>query len=158
MMLGQIRKFFEQQIKAADAAVGEHEVHLAAAMLLLEVTRADFEVQSEELVQVAEILQGQFGFSDEETAELVELATRRSDESHSLHPYLRLINERYTQEQKVKVIEDLWRVAYADHRLDKYEEYQVRKIADLLYVPHVAFIQAKHRVLAATEAQKEKGA
>lgn len=145
-MLNAIKKFFEDSLLPGEERERrEHTVHLAAAMLLLEVSRADFDVDDDELVVIAEILKRQFRFSDEETAELVELATRHSDETLSIHPFLRLINDNYDAEKKAMIVEDLWRVAYADKRLDKYEEYQVRKIADLLYVPHRDFIRAKHR-------------
>lgn len=145
-MLNRIKQFFEDSLQpVAGAGESEHTLHMAAAMLLLEVSRADFAVDEGELVVIADILQREFDFSDEETAELVELATRHSDETLSIHPFLKLINDNYSAEQKAAVVEDLWRVAYADDRLDKYEEYQVRKIADLLYVPHRDFIRAKHR-------------
>ena len=153
-MLDAIKAFFETRIKSAgEAGESEHTLHLATAMLLLEVSRADFDVHDDELAVVVELLQGQFAFNDEEAAELVELATRESEESLSLHPFLRLLNENFDAEQKFRVIEDLWQVAYADGRLDKYEEYQVRRIAELLYVSHSDFIRAKHRVLDRRAAQ-----
>jgi len=64
----------------------------------------------------------------------------------SLYQFTGLINQHFTPEQKVRVVEMLWQVAYADGHLDPYEEALVRKIADLIHVPHRQFIQAKHRV------------
>lgn len=146
-MLNTIRRFFAEHLNPAEAeADAAHTLHMAAAMLLLEVSRADFSVDEDELVVIADILRRQFGFSDEETTELIELATRHSDEALSIHPFLRLINDSCDADEKAMIIEDLWRVAYADERLDKYEEYQIRRIADLLYVPHATFIRTKHRV------------
>ena len=76
---------------------------------------------------------------------MLELARQESQDSHSLHPFLRRINRHFDPEQKAEILEDLWRVAFADGRLDKYEEYHIRRIADLLHLPHSAFIRAKHR-------------
>ncbi len=144
-MLSALRKLFDPaaQTSATDT---EHRIHLAAAMLLLEVSRVDYSVADSELAVVAEALREHFGLSDEELEELLEIAHEHGRESHSLHPFLRQVNEHFPADQKVRIIEDLWRVAYADGRLDKYEEYHIRRIADLLYVPHSAFIRAKHRV------------
>lgn len=148
-MLSAIRQFFAEQLNPSEERTDDvHALHLASAMLLLEVSRADFSVDDAELDVVAEALRRQFDFSAEEIRELLALAKRHSDEAHSLHAFLRLINENCDADEKARMVEDLWRVAYADDRLDKYEEHQIRRIAELLYVPHATFIRAKHRILA----------
>jgi len=149
-MIATLRRFFETRI--APARDETHALHLAAAMVLLEVSRADFDIGDEELAVVAAALRERFGLDAEEVEELLALARRSSDEVVDLHPFLRLLVEHYSPEQRASVVQDLWRVAYADSRLDKYEEYHIRRIADLLYVPHSAFIRAKLR------AAQERGA
>ena len=72
-----------------------------------------------------------------------ELAKQKSDESTSLYEFTREINDKYEYDEKVKLIEDLWRIAYSDGQLDKYEDYVIRKIADLIYVTHSDFIKSK---------------
>ena len=62
------------------------------------------------------------------------------------HQFTSLIAKNFDQAQKIKVIEYLWMIAYSDYQLDKHEEHMVRRIADLIYVPHKEFLQAKHRV------------
>ncbi len=156
-MLDAIKSFFAARIAPADQSQPTaRELHLAAAALLLEVSRADFNIQDEELKIVAEALKSQFGSSDRDAQELLELALACDEDTVSMHPFLRLINEHFTVEQKAQIIEGLWRVAYADRRLDKYEEAQIRRIADLLYVPHKAFIKAKLRVTEAVERLKSR--
>lgn len=154
-MLDRIRRFFEEHIlppvsqvsvPRVSGADGAHALHLATAALLLEVSRADFHVHDKELETVARILQRQFGFSEEETRELLALARAESDELLSLHPFVRLINEHFDAGDRSRIVEDLWQVAYADGRLDKHQEYTVRKIADLLYVPHSVYITTKLKV------------
>jgi uncharacterized tellurite resistance protein B-like protein len=146
-MLTSIKRFFEERIAAPNEADPEHALHLATAMLLLEVSQADFGVHDAELEAVAAGLQRCFGLSESEVREVVSLAREEQQNSHSIHEFLRLLNEHFEMEARLRVVEDLWRVAYADGVLDKYEEYHIRKIAELLYVPHAGFIRAKHRVL-----------
>jgi len=144
-MLASIRAFFEQQMQPGREADKEHSLQLATATLLLEVSRADFHVDDDELAVVTDSLRSLFAFSEEETQRLLELAREETEQALSLHPFVRLVNEQFTPEDRQRIMELLWQVAYADGRIDKYEEYQIRKIADLIYVPHSVFIRAKHR-------------
>jgi len=152
-MLDRIRQFFEEHIAApvsgpagGDQTGSGHGLHLATAALLLEVSRADFEIHDKELEAIARILQRQFDFTEAETRELLELARAESEELLSLHPVVRLINENFDAHGRARIMEDLWQVAYADGKLDKHQEYTVRKIADLLYIPHSVFIRTKLKV------------
>jgi len=121
-------------------------MHLASAALLLEVSRADFDIQDEELESIANSLIERFEFSKQEADSLIELARTEQDSHVSIHPFVKIINDGCSADEKKLLLEDLWRVAYADDKLDKYEEYQLRKIADLLYIPHSIFIQTKLKV------------
>ncbi len=150
-MLNAIRRYFEDSLRPGatedDEAELQHKLRLATAALLLEVTRADFEVSAEERFKVQELVQTRFELSLEETRELVALADQEVDYASSLTDFTRLINENYGPEQKIKIIELLWRVAFADVRIDKHEDHLVRKIADLLYVSHRDFIRTKHQAI-----------
>lgn len=149
-MLRAIQDFFRGRIEPdSTGRHDEHSLHLATAALLFEMQRADFEEQEEERKVLERVLQETFALSREETRELARLAQRESEDSVSLHQFTRLINQHFSPEEKVRVVEMLWQVAFADGRIDRYEEALLRKIADLIYVPHRAFIQARHRVQAA---------
>jgi len=147
-MIRAIQQFFERQIKAMDEGQGDPEraLRLATAALLVEMTRADFQVEERERAAVADGLERVFGLSEQESAELIEMAEQDASEAASLFQFTRVIDGRLAPERKAKIVEMLWRVAYADGRMDKYEEHLVRKVADLLHVSHRDFIQAKHRV------------
>ncbi len=82
---------------------------------------------------------------EREVAELLELAEAERVESTDYFQFTSLINGVYTPEKKVELVELLWRIAYANESLHSHEEYLARKVADLLYVPHGAFIAAKYR-------------
>ena len=146
-MLRAIQEFFRSHINSQQG--GEHDEHslqLATAALLFEMQRVDHDEHPEERAALETALKKTFSLSEAETRELAELAEREARESVSLHQFTSLINNSFQLNEKIHIVEMLWRVAYADARLDRYEEALVRKIADLLYVPHRDFIQAKHRV------------
>jgi len=150
-MFKSISNFVQEKIcKNSDEDIDAQQImHLASAALLLEVSRADFDIQDEELVSIANSLTERFNFSKQEVNNLIELARTEQDSHISIHPFVKIINEECSADEKILLLEDLWRVAYADDKLDKYEEYQLRKIADLLYISHSVFIQTKLKVIEA---------
>ena len=151
-MLRAIQEFFQSRIEPdLQAGPDEHGLHLATAALLFEMLRADDDEHPDERAALEQVLQKRFELSEEETRKLAELADREAAEAASLYQFTGLINEHFTPEQKVSVVEMLWQIAYADGSLDPYEEALVRKIADLIYVPHRDFIRAKLQVQDAVE-------
>ena len=152
-MISAIFEFFESRILAestdASPVRSGHALQLATAALLVEMTRADYQVTAEERRAVDDALKEVFELDDEETRELVRLAERELGDSTSLFQFTHLIDKEITMDNKIRIIEMLWRVAYSDACKDKHEEHLVRKIADLLHVPHPAFIRARHKVEAA---------
>jgi len=148
-VIRRIQQFFNERIQSrvqTGQQGGEQAVRLAAAALLIEVTRADFHVEPAERRAVVNAVQRLFGLSRAETDELVALAEEEVDSSVSLFQFTQLVDREFSQEQKAEVIEMMWRVAYADLNKDKHEEYLVRKVADLLHVPHGTFIRTRHKV------------
>lgn len=149
-MIRAIQQFFESRIRAqaegGDATARERALQLATAALLIEMTRADFHIKPEERHAVLQTVQRAFQLGPEETEELIRLAEQGVDEAVSLYQFTSLIDKHFPQERKVQVVEMLWRVAYADGVKDMHEEHLVRKIADLLHVPHRDFIRTRHKV------------
>ncbi|MEQ8937438.1 MAG: TerB family tellurite resistance protein, partial [Gammaproteobacteria bacterium] len=84
-----------------------------------------------------------FDLDDQTIQELIEAAEKEVDHSVSLYEFTSLLNDKLPMEDRVAVVKNLWRIAYADNVLDKYEEYYIRKVADLLYVAHSDFIKSK---------------
>ena len=154
-MLTSIKRFFDANLaaagEAASAADKEHAYRLAAAALLIEMTRADHDVKGIERDAVARALTRAFDLEETETAELVVLAEQRADDAVSLYEFTRPINDHFDADQKQHFVELLWSVALADGAIDKYEEHLVRKVADLIHVPHMAYIRAKHLAIERTQ-------
>ena len=146
-MLKKIKSFFEKNL-IVDTAISntEHQLNLAAAALLVEMILQDDKVELEEVKIVKQSLVEQLGLSQEEAGEIYQLAEEERHSATDYHQFTQLIGQHYSQAQKIVLIESLWRVAYADKVLDKYEEHMVRRIADLIHVSHKDFLQAKLRV------------
>lgn len=120
---------------------------IATAVLLLECARADFEHAPAELDAVRAALRDAFALDEAALDRLVGEAGRSAREAVSLHGPVARLNAELSAEDKRGLIHWLWRVAAADGRIDAHEEHLLRKLADLLYVPHADYIRGK---LAAT--------
>ena len=148
-MLKSIREFFERGLQdngERDSPGPGNRVELAAAVLMIEISLADSSVDSEELAVIKTALVNHFNIAAGQVDELIDLARREVDLAVSLHEFTRMLNEHLDATEKIRIIESLWKVAFADAVLDKYEEYYIRKIADLLYISHKDYIRTKHRV------------
>lgn len=148
-MLKALTQFFEGRVRGAVEAESPEEreqaLRLATAALLFEVVRADGQVKDEERSVMRTAIQSTFDLSPPEVDGLVRMAEEASREAVSLYDFTRLIDEAFSPEQKKRIVELLWLVAFADAQKDPLEEHLVRKVAGLLHVPHPDFIDAKLR-------------
>lgn len=133
--------------RSEGAGGGRERVHVATAVLLLEMAHSDEQFHDMEEVLIRDLLQRKFNLGEESLAEVLELARRERQSSLDLFQFARDINESFTPEEKLEMMETLWRIIYADGVLDKYEDYLVRKLATLLRLSHREMIEAKLKVL-----------
>ena len=149
-MIKKLQLFFDQKIQSISggqaAVLPERALQLATATLLIEVSRADFHIDAKEKQAIVVAIQEFFSLSVAETREIIELAETEADDATCLFEFTRLVNEHFDQPQKLKIVEMMWRVCYADLDKDKYEEHLIRKISDLLYVSHSDFVRLRHMV------------
>ena len=127
----------------ATGEVEDRALELACAALMFEVARADFSVETTEQDAVTSLLTAQFNLSADEVFTITEAAIEQADAATCLFEFTRTLNELASAEQKRNLLAMMWRVAMADNALSRYEEHVIRKVADLLYVPHGDFIAAK---------------
>ena len=134
--------------ESAATGEGEHRtLELACAALMFEVARADFSVETTEQDAVTSLLTAQFNLSADEVSTITEAAIEQADAATCLFEFTRTLNELASAEQKRNLLAMMWRVAMADNDLSRYEEHVIRKVADLLYVPHGDFIAAKQSAM-----------
>ena len=141
-MIKALKALFEVPEKESEESA-EHRTQIAAAALLIETARADFTQDGTEEAALADLLSSSLKLEREEVSNLINLATTRVDEAISLYEFTREINDHYSPENKIKLIDTMWGVAYADGRLDKYEEHLIRQVAELIYVSHGDYIRSK---------------
>ena len=121
----------------------EQALRLATAALLVEVARSDGNVTDGERAAARRVIENYYSLSPEQARELVDTAERQAADVTSLYPFTRLITSECSMEDRIKIVRMLWEVTRADCHIDEHEEHLVRKVADLLYVPHSRFIWAK---------------
>lgn len=149
-MLKTLRRYFDTYLDPGEDPTGpaeEERTRLAVAVLLLEIAASDFAEAPEEKREILQSVKSQFGLSAQEAEALIDMAKVEHSESTDYFQFTRLINQRYSMEQKIRLIESLWRVAFADNELHRYEEHVIRRLSDLIHVSHKDFISTKHRVL-----------
>jgi len=157
-MLQSIRDFFDRNIGTqvsahasahASATTGSfgspHGIQVATAALLVEVIRSDASIAASERDAVLRAVREKFELSSDEATTLFALAEEQVQGAHDYFQFTSLINREFTQQQKQRVIELMWRVAYADDELSAHENHVMRRIADLLHVAHPDYIAAKMR-------------
>ena len=145
-MLKSIQNIFKRKENESAVDSKKSEQELAYASLLIEVINSDNKFDDRERDKLLEILSSKLDIHKEELDNFTELAQKKSEDSTSLYEFTREINDQYEYEEKVSLITDLWGIAYSDGKLDKYEDYVIRKIADLIYVSHADFIKSKLKV------------
>lgn len=121
----------------------KNKIELATAVLMIEISLADENTGDEEYKTIKKILLEKFELDKTKIDTLISLAEDEVDHTVSLHEFAETINNELSAIEKTNIIENLWRVAYADAYIHKYEEYYIRKIADLLHVSHSDYIKTK---------------
>lgn len=150
-MLAAIRDFFDRHIATRPDETGadaEHRLKIAAAVLLIEVARSDHVFSDAERAAVLASVQKKFELTEAEARQLIALAETESRDAHDIYQFVAAINAGFAPERKVRLLEELWRAAYADSQLQGHEEHLIRRVADMLHLPHSQFIAAKLRALA----------
>lgn len=160
-MLKTLKQLFDQLAPPAGGpaeADTEHRLRLATAVLLVEVMRADTTFSATERAAVQAALVEKFALAPDEAERLVELATSTAKEATDLFGFTTRLNERFSEAQKLRMVELMWSVAYADGHLADHERHVLWRVADLLHVPQGAYVLARQRAAAAAGAPGALGA
>ena len=148
-MIDLFERFFGKGAAEASSDKEEavsHDLMLATCALLLEMANIDGEFSVSERDGIIRILREDYRLSDEHATALIEAADEELKKSIDLWQFAKLINQNYSTDEKLQIIETIWKIVYADGRLDKHEDYLVHKLANLLRLTHEQLIDAKLRV------------
>jgi len=145
-MLNRLNDFLSSIIAPASVETHpENTLQLATAVLLIEVMSADAESTAEEQATILKILKERFQLPDAEVAQLSERGKRTVKAANDLHQFTSLINRELDRSEKIRIIEYMWQVAYADKKISADENHLMRKMASLLHISQRDYIAAKMR-------------
>lgn len=142
-MINKLYKIISQREQTADTVDEDRALQLATAALLMEVASADYEISASERDTVRRLVEENYGVTADEAAEIAARAEQDSNHVTSLYPFTRMIMDECSMEDRVEIVNMLWQVTAADGIIDAHETHLVRKIAELLYVPHSEFIRTR---------------
>jgi len=149
-MLDIVKRFFskvaEDNSETTDQKT-DHDIRVATCALFVEIARIDEKFTQEELETLLSILKEKYGLSKEHADALIAEAEKELEESVDLWQFAKLINENYSNEEKIEITETLWRIVYVDGKMDRYEHYLMNKLKSLLRLSHDQLIGAKLKVL-----------
>lgn len=153
-MLKAITSFFENHFSEEDDEHhhSAHKLQLASAALMIELSKSDQEIDETETAKLVQILKERFELEQDDLDELITLAEEDVREATSLYQFTSLMNEHFNYGEKVQLVMNMWEVAFADGKIDRYEEHLIRKVAELLYLDHKDFILSKQRAREASGA------
>ena len=141
-MIDKIKNFFSKNVLEPEAETTSPD-QLATAALLIEVMVIDGDLDDQEMQAIAGTLSNMLHLSKEQIDQLIELSKEEVAEATSLYQFTKEINEHFDIEKKLSLMTAMWRVAFADGHLDKYEENIIRRVADLLHIRHSEYIRCK---------------
>jgi uncharacterized tellurite resistance protein B-like protein len=146
-MINLVKKFFGKSAFTDPDKENAHDVRLATCALFLEMANIDGEFSKEEQENIISMLKEKFQLSDEYTSELMKSSQKELEGSIDLWQFTNLVNENYSRDEKINIVEMIWKIVYADGKLDKHEDYLVHKLGKLLRLSHKELINAKLKVL-----------
>ena len=147
MLLGQLKKIFGEEPVPRGMLEDREPFELATAALLVELSRSDFSESTVEADAIRHLLQKRFNLADDALDQLLVNAGRRADKAVSLHEFTHRLNRELPEEDKLAIVEMLWRVSHADGRIDKHEEHLIQRIAGLLHISDRDRVRLKLKVV-----------
>lgn len=157
-----MRNWKERLLKSlsVESVQGEFErfdrIQIASCVILLEVAKFDFDFSSIEKETTKAILKNEFAIPEDAIEDLMKISEEKREDSVDLWEFTNVINQNFSREEKIKIIEAAWKIIYADDKLDKYENHYVHVLADLLRLRHDELIDAKLNVLYGIRNEKEE--
>ena len=139
------KKLFKDTDESSYKNDVDENLRLATCILLIEVSKSDDDFDLDEQKKIRSLIKSNFNLSDIQIEHLFTLSKDTHNEMTSLYEWTDIINNDCSYEQKLTIIGFMWDIAFTDERLDKYEDYTIRKVCDLIHVKHVDFINLKNQ-------------
>lgn len=156
-MIDMVKRFFGKQSSNQPQSANQtktHDIHVAVCALCVEIARIDEKFTPQELDTIISILKDKYQLSSEHAEALIETSDKALEESVDLWQFAKLINENYTIDEKITIIEIMWQIVYVDGKMNEHEHYLMNKLSNLLRLTHKQLIDAKLKVLRSTQDPK----
>ncbi len=135
-----------QNIEKDNSHKEPRSIEIATCALFLEIANSDEHFDEREKEKIISIMKNSFNLNDEELNNLMNISEEAVKKSVSIYEFTDIINKYYNYDEKLKIIENLWKIVLADNELHKYEDYMMRIISSNLHLSHKDFIAAKLKV------------
>ncbi len=148
-MIERLEKFLSKHLPNNDLQKTDdssNRIKIATAALFLEMAYADFKIDPAEEDQIISALQSLFEIDKSEISELIRIAGEERTSKTDIWSFTSLVKDKFDRPNRIAILENLWRLIYADGRVDKYEDALIRKITSLLGLDHGDMIQAKLKI------------
>lgn len=150
-MFKALNLWFQDKLSQPDSNNDSHTVELAASVLLYEIMRADDTFLQSEHDEFEKLLTTQFNLNSDELDVLLDKSQQHAKAAVDFQQFTRVLNDKCDLTQKYQILDALWRIAYADKHLDAHEIHLIRRISDLMHIPHSEFIKSKLKVTESAE-------
>lgn len=146
-MIDMLKQLFSQDSTDSKTSgkPDSQQLAVAATALMVQLSRVDRNEDERELQTIVDCAVSAHEVTPEEAKAILEDALAHADDATSLYEFTETLNAQLDQEGKQVILESIWRVAFADGRIDKYEEHLIRRMADLLHLNHREYMQCRHR-------------
>ena len=146
-LLEKIKHYFDHHIAlAASDGNTEEKLNVASAALLMEMLHMEASCENQKQDMILGLLTNTFGLPKDQASELMAIAEHKRRQATDYFEFTHYIGMEYTREQKLQLLESLWKIAFVDNNLAVDEEYLIDKVARLLFIPHVEVLQVRNRV------------
>ncbi|WP_231758155.1 TerB family tellurite resistance protein [Microbulbifer elongatus] len=143
-MLQHIRKLFDQIGRGESVEVRpEKDVRMISAALMAEIATADQKIDDRERSTLLQLLMSHYQLDQETAQAMVERALSERNEATSLYEFTQTVNDHFSERDKYLLVKQMWQVAFADGEIDAFEEHLIRRVAELIYLPHGLFTRAR---------------
>lgn len=136
---------------SAEPVEREQAIRLATAVLMIDVARADNDFDETEFDLLLDLIRRHFKLTADDASDLASTAHEEAEELVEISRFTQLLHNNLSENEKIHVVNLLWKIAFADGRLSKHEDALVLKISDLLYVNRAKVMRLKHDAQAAAK-------
>lgn len=144
-MMDVLKKLFSGESSGLPERDDPKQLAIAATALMVQLARVDHSEDDVELDIIIDCAIRSQEITREEATTILADARTHAEDATSLYEFTEQLNERLDQSGKAEILESIWRVAFADGRIDKYEEHLIRRIAELLHLNHREYMECRHR-------------